>query len=497
MLIPLIAIIARLVPGPRIVDDAYITFRYARNLLAGEGLVYNPGAAVLGTTSPLYAAIMAVIGLVSGGAESPFPILAWLLNALADGVTCWMLMRLGERLGHRRAGIASALIWAVAPWAVTFSIGGMETSVLIALMMATLYMFMTARPIVAALLASLCLLTRPDALLLIAPLVLERVRQALPVGRFNRVRERISLPEIAAFAAPLLLWITLASWYYGDPIPHSIIAKGAAYLLPPEAGLVRLLQHYSTPFLEYQVFGTWWIAMGLVLYPSLFAIGSLRLVRRQASSWPMVLYPWIYFAVFAVANPLIFRWYLVPPLPVYFLVIVIGLEQVAGMVRLPHLTTAFATLCVIFALSAWTLRPNHGPSRPAPEMAYIELELLYERVASTLREEIQPGQVLAAGDIGMLGYETNAIILDTVGLISPEATAYYPLQDSDYEINYAIPAALITELQPDFLVMLEVYGRHTLLRDPEFQSTYMLINDIPTDMYGSEDMLIFAKQQTQ
>ncbi len=29
-------------------DDAYITFRYADNLLAGESLVFNPGERVLG-----------------------------------------------------------------------------------------------------------------------------------------------------------------------------------------------------------------------------------------------------------------------------------------------------------------------------------------------------------------------------------------------------------------------------------------------------------------
>ena len=33
-------------------DDAYITYRYARNLADGAGFVYNPGERVLGTTPP-------------------------------------------------------------------------------------------------------------------------------------------------------------------------------------------------------------------------------------------------------------------------------------------------------------------------------------------------------------------------------------------------------------------------------------------------------------
>ncbi len=37
---------------PNTVDDAYTTFRYARNLVNGLGFVYNPGEHVLGTTTP-------------------------------------------------------------------------------------------------------------------------------------------------------------------------------------------------------------------------------------------------------------------------------------------------------------------------------------------------------------------------------------------------------------------------------------------------------------
>ncbi|HEX9595332.1 MAG TPA: hypothetical protein VF982_00500, partial [Anaerolineales bacterium] len=84
----LLAFAARLIPGPRTIDDAYITFRYARNILAGNGLVYNPGERVLGTTTPLFAFLLAALGAVSGGTQSPFPILAMLVNALADAITC-------------------------------------------------------------------------------------------------------------------------------------------------------------------------------------------------------------------------------------------------------------------------------------------------------------------------------------------------------------------------------------------------------------------------
>jgi hypothetical protein len=40
------------------VDDAYITFRYARNLAEGNGLVYNIGERVMDTTTPFYSLLL-------------------------------------------------------------------------------------------------------------------------------------------------------------------------------------------------------------------------------------------------------------------------------------------------------------------------------------------------------------------------------------------------------------------------------------------------------
>jgi hypothetical protein len=52
-------ILVGLLHGTFFIDDAYITFRYAENLAAGHGLVFNPGEPVLGTTTPLCATVLA------------------------------------------------------------------------------------------------------------------------------------------------------------------------------------------------------------------------------------------------------------------------------------------------------------------------------------------------------------------------------------------------------------------------------------------------------
>jgi arabinofuranosyltransferase len=489
-----VAIAARLLPGPRVIDDAYITFRYARNLLAGNGLVFNPGEAVFGSTTPLYTFLLAAVGGLTGGPGAPFPALAVLVNALADALTCGLLVLIGDALSHRRAGIAAALVWAIAPMSVTFAIGGMETSIFIALATGTFYLYLTDRPVAASLCAGLSLITRPDALIFILPIAFESIRRRWTARRTPAGAGSTWLREVVAFAAPVGAWGAVGTLLYGNPLPHSIAAKVHAYQLPSEAGLVRMMQHYATPFLGHLTFGVPWIGIGLFVYPVLFGLGALMVIRERRDTWPVMIYPWTYFAAFAIANPLIFRWYLVPPLPVYFLGIFLGVDRLTRDIKVRFLAPLVVAGALVLTLRGWVLRPDHGPSRPAPSMAYIQLELLYEQVARDLLPKIAPGDTVAAGDIGALGYYTNATILDTIGLISPVSLNYYPIPEDEYVINYAIPARLIDEQQPEWLVMLEVYGRNTLLRDPQFLARYHLTEEIPTDIYGSKAMLVFRRE---
>lgn len=487
-----LTIFARVVPGPRTIDDAYITFRYAQNIIDGNGMVYNPGERVLGTTTPIYSFTMAILGSVFGGIDAPFPWIALLVNTIADVLTAILLIRLSQSLGHRRAGYATAFIWAIAPMSVTFAIGGMETSVFVFLMIATFYFYSKGSLVLASLMASLSLLTRPDALLFILPLGLDRLRRAILV-RESSLRERISFNEVAAFAIPTLLWVVFAFLYFGNPLPNSIAAKTAAYLLPREAALIRLLQHYATPFLGHLAFGRIWIILGVILFPIIFGLGAVRAIREKPSSWAMLAYPWIYMVAFSVANPLIFRWYLTPPLPIYFMGIFLGFERIAQDIKRPVLTSIVAAVAFALTANGWTLHPDHGPDRPAPDMAFIKLELMYEEVGRDLKKLIASDEVLAAGDIGALGYFSSARILDTVGLITPQVAHYYPLPDSSYEINYAIAPNLILDNKPDYLVILEIYGRNELIGEPKFEALYKLMDRIDTDIYGSEGMLIFER----
>lgn len=65
-----------------IVDDAFISCRYARNLAEGHGLVYNVGERVEGYTNFLWTVLVA-LGSVITGIETPFVALCLSLASMA------------------------------------------------------------------------------------------------------------------------------------------------------------------------------------------------------------------------------------------------------------------------------------------------------------------------------------------------------------------------------------------------------------------------------
>jgi len=523
-----LALLVRLVPGERMVDDAYITFRYARNLIEGHGFVYNPGERVLGTTTPLYTLLMAGLALTSGSRD--FPSLALAVNALAGAASVGLLYGLGRRVaGHWAPATAAALLWAAAPYSVTFAVGGMETDLTIALLLAASYAHVTGHSRAMAIFSALALLARPDTAILLGllwlDLVLARFFGGVYPERSRGAQGKLRVPwqEGLITLALLAPWLIFGTLYFGSPLTISVAAKSITYRLPPGAALVRLIQHYSTPFFEDAFLGSYWRLIGFAVYLLLCGLGGLRVVRRDRRAWPLLAYPYAYLIVFAVANPLLFRWYLSPPLPFYFLFIVAGiwalisdveklviqpptsnfqlptsnLQYPISNLRHPVSSSLFALLTIaafICTLNAWALHPDHGPDRPAPEMAWFKLELLYAQAADAVRSQAAPGDTLCAGDIGVLGYRTGLRILDTVGLVTPESTRHYPADPAIYVINYAIPADLVLALDPDYIVILEVYGRRGLLPDPRFQAHYQLLGNLGTDIYGANGMLIFERR---
>jgi hypothetical protein len=323
---------------------------------------------------------------------------------------------------------------------------------------------------------------------------------------------------IAIGLLPLIAWLVFSIFYFGSPIPNSLIAKSVAYSLPDDAAFIRFLQHYLTPFNEQYTLHPKVLYGGLISLPIFYISGSLFIFRKNPLTIPILIYPLLYFVTFSLAHPLIFRWYLTPPLPFYYLILFAGMESL--LMRLIHkaknhmdrtltddslqtrfnfektfetILTFILILPLFFTMNAWVIKLDHGNTTPTPEMAWVKLEDIYIKTTKDVLEYTDPDDLIAAGDVGVLGYFTDRHILDTVGLNSPISSSYYPLPKDVYEINYAIPTQLILDQKPELVIFLEIYGRYTLLKSSAFLSQYHLVKKYPTNLYGSDGMLLYQK----
>jgi hypothetical protein len=501
----LLTIIVRALPGPRTIDDAFITFRYSRNIVEGQGFVYNPGSQVLGTTTPLFTVLMATISWIVRGQD--FPWYAITVSALADAGIATLLLLLARHItGNRCMGVLLGVLWAVAPRSVTFAVGGMETSVNILWMVAAFWVYaVRGNSAWVGGFAALGILTRIDAVIWVGPLFSFQLLESLRAENAKSLIQRLPWGTWLAFGVTFLPWVVFSMAYFGSPFPRSLTAKTVAYVMPSAAALVTFVQNYATPFFEFDTLGSLGTMLAAVVYMILSLFGILYISRRVPRLLPFLIYPWLYAAIFSIANPLIFRWYIAPPIPALMLgifagawSIIEGLQKVTRQPRLaPILIGALAVLWIGMSINGWTLHPDHGPDRPAPKMAWHKIELLYQDVGTELRGQyaITPETRVSSADIGAVGYFSRATIVDTVGLVTPELSRYYPVPKSlivDGQ-NYAIPPQLIRDTQPAYLVTMEAFVRLGLEQDDWFKQNYELLREIPTDFYGT-GMRVYRKR---
>src|SRR5262249_30109825 len=113
---------------PYAAEDAYITFRYAKNFAIGNGLVYNPGERVFGFSSPLWT-VWTALGYRLTGSPMEWPRGT---AVLLDIVPLVLVAAQLRRHAGRAAAWCFAVFFAAWPYFAALSISGMETGAMLA-----------------------------------------------------------------------------------------------------------------------------------------------------------------------------------------------------------------------------------------------------------------------------------------------------------------------------------------------------------------------------
>jgi hypothetical protein len=278
------------------VDDSYITFRFAANLVHGHGPVFNVGERVEGFSSPLHMLLSALLIALS---PSPDILFVAKLASLAFGLlTVWQMRRLARHCGLRAWQIVFAQ--ALAALNVNFciaSVNALETSLYAFLVVVSCNVFLDelrrGRGYASAYWLFATLLARPDTLLIFGTLFLVRAYFDWRSGHapFRTLR------WAAGFVVPMLLLMAARQIYFGYPLPNTYYAKnvtirygleyGLPYLLHPLVPFNRRLEHWEALrefFAGHAVLvDLLWVATAPVFW-GLAAIGIPRACRRRRAA---------------------------------------------------------------------------------------------------------------------------------------------------------------------------------------------------------------------
>lgn len=464
-------------------DDQMISMRYAYNLAAGDGLVWNPGERVEGYSNFLWTLVMATVHLL--GMSDPLTVAAiravnWLLAGAVLVLSRRLLLSLAPESGLAAAAVILSL--ALAMDVVYWSVNGFETTLLTAafLWLLTRVIEESARGDVRLstyLLAGLLPLIRSDA---------HHASAAVAVLAIGLARSKARAAALAvlvlALPAAHLAW---RYWYYGDWLPNTYYLKvaGVGDLFTRGLGYVRSFASHYAVALVFAVVGSWWardVRRRLLLAGVALAAGHVLLVGSDI---------FLHFRFMAHVVP-----------------VVVVLAAAAVVDAAPRLGRAHLLLCVALFVSILLNAGIYAPHRVAslrsgngmPEQGVV--------TGLLIRRHSDPAARIAVVAAGNAGYFSRRYAIDLLGK-SDRHVARRPVDSSGHvghnrhDVDHSLglsPDLIVTLhaadsiLRPDFCSPADVDGLScTLTRHPVFVGEFRP-NPIPT-AYLMRGMAVYAR----
>lgn len=435
-------------------DDAFITFRYARNIAAGLGFVFNEGERVLGTTTPLFTLIVAAsarLGL------PPVPA-ALAVTAVCSGITGVLIYRLGQlwHLGAFR--FVPVVFYLFFPRLLATDTAGMETALFTLLVTATLCCLEVKRSSSAVGLAAIAFLTRPEGLLLVVlVMVLEGTRRPRQTLRSMGITMGVTLP-----------WLIFAYFYFGSVIPNSVGAKLALYT---HFGSASYLGNFVFLLGLNNVFGIIMIVLAV--------IGAWVQRRVHQTGGVALLWTCLLLAGYTFSRTHLFLWY---PAPAYVFILLFAGSSIPFLVARikgpqilgPTVITAVAFVLLLL-MSVRTVRGYRDMQRANEETLLA--------IGDFLGEYARPDETVAGEDIGYMSFYSGRRFIDRDGLVTPEAIDYN--RRGDY-------AGLIYAANPGWVVAMPKGHMSDFIDTSEFKDRYVEVR-----RFGKEPgpvYVVFKKQ---
>lgn len=398
-----------------ITDDALITYRYSVNLVEGMGFVYNEGERVLGTTTPLYALVIAffyAVGVVPWVASLVIEALS--ITVMLFLLSLWVLRDLG------RSFQVAFLLFCLHNPVHYLTMAGMETAFFALLIVVALYCMTRGHLKCGITAAALLPWVRPEGVV-VALLV-----GLLLVNAWRRERASIPWRYLVGAAVVTLGVIVVLTWYFGSPIPQSVVAKRA------QGEVIPLMETFPMAYLH----GQWHPHLYYFsLWLPLQLLGLVWILLRPGIRWLGIWYL-ACMGFLLLGKAPVYGWYADQLMPARLVMLA------SGAMALVHLGCR-----IVFRAPGWMKNQVlHGAAAflvllalaPGFSRAYFQVYIhvlgideaaldgdLYHPAGLWLRHNTDPADVVFVPEIGYIGYLSGRRIYDPLGIISPEALEHF------------------------------------------------------------------------
>ncbi len=396
---------------PWCAEDAYITFRYARNWAEGLGPVYNVGEREWGFTSALWTSVLAAAaraGLPSEGTARAVLVACDLVTLVLG----WRLLAAHTRLGAFGFG----LFFALSPRLAQMPSTGLESSLVVALLLAAASL---ARSRAGGALNGLLALSRPEG----------AAMSVLLAARLT-ARQRVVWLAVASLQAGFALW-------FGRLVPSSVSSKATVYGIQPSGGAHWF--EWLVPGMTPQTHdGEALAPLAMVLLAGLIAM-VVRWRRPSQASLDaplplLVACGALTLAGYAVLGVPWFFWYAPAPM------VAIALGAFLGLGASGVLRWTIGPLALYLGLALVNVTPR--------VVALQRVDVgVFAGIGQTLRDDAAGRDAAVLLEpIGLIGWQSRLRVVDEVGLVTPWVAEERAKGDGWY-------ARVIERARPEYLVI--------------------------------------------
>jgi arabinofuranosyltransferase len=441
-----------------VTDDAFITLRYAENLAAGNGFVWNPGETptegYTGVLLPLVLAALLALGVPAVAATHAVGVTAFGAGALA-------LHSLARTLGAGSAGRTVAVaLYLLNPALVAHAFNGLETTLFTAAAVAVMLALASGSPRALALACLAASLARPDGVAL----------SLLALGALVWRERRAIRPALAYYVLPGALYFAWRVWYYGTLLPVPFYRKAGAR---SDWGFVWDTLDGAAYFL----------ALPLLACAGVWAIARLSGVRTRAIGMSPALVVGALFSLVTLAayagveTSLSFSWrYQAALFPLACAALALATDRAAAALAALRdtrrtLALALVVVCAFGQLTwnAWRYRGEVDGARTFG----ATLAGSHAPAAEFVREHTAPGDWCAAVvDAGLIPYASGRRYVDLGGLCDPFVARARDAGEVR-EYVYAHEPAAFTVTSLDWRTLAPAHDGFGVTADPRFAGYHL------------------------